>query len=104
MLRSRYALLLAVAVSPSAAAPPDVLKLRTQKVGDVIYFEVTFRTPADLTMPPGVSETADLHEGTRRYLARLPRLVPQDGRTDAVALLPPTVDPPLAFVGKVRGE
>jgi hypothetical protein len=69
----------------SAAEPPKVRTLRTQQVGDTVYFQVRFEPPASLE---DVNLRADFpgqqlfHQGSN--YSRLPRLVPQDDKTQAV--------------------
>src|SRR4051812_9896228 len=69
------------------ADAPRVKSLRTQKAGDVTYFQVTFDKPAGLIVP----EVPALREGEtalglpiRRRLAEQPRLVSRDSKTRAV--------------------
>src|SRR4029079_8465870 len=59
-----------------AADAPAVRELRIQRVGETTYFQVRFRVPADMQ---------DVPVGTDpKHLARQPRLVPQDGKAQAV--------------------
>lgn len=73
---------LATTTAPAADAPP-IRELRTQKVGDTIYFHVAFGSPPNLV----VFQPRDLtfgELGGRTDLGRQPRLVPQDNRARAV--------------------
>src|SRR5689334_14876894 len=76
-----YSLALAAVLAGLAAGgvradPPQVRELRVQRAGDTTYFQVRFQPPADLESVPVGSDT--------RSLTRQPRLVPQDGKTQAV--------------------
>jgi hypothetical protein len=91
--------------------------VRTQRVGDTVYFHVRFELPVDMKV--AVLEAGPYSEGQKRMLAQTPRLVPQDGRAGAVY---PRLDAPhfrpkvafeqydsppirgLEFVGKVRNK
>jgi hypothetical protein len=125
MLRSQFvpgwatvAALLAILGSGSlSAAEPKVRGLRSQRVGDTTYFHVSLEAPPEMRVPQ-VTAAVGWSMPARRDLARLPRLVPQDGKTSAVyhrleipgdrpAATP--LDRPLPvtgleFVGKCRGE
>jgi Leucine-rich repeat (LRR) protein len=64
------------------ADEPEIRELRTQQVGEMTYFHVRLRPPADLEAfrdEPGAPT-----EVRRRALARLPLLVPQDKAATAV--------------------
>lgn len=69
--------------SLSAVEPPRLQELRTQRVGETTYFHVRFETPKDMRAPP-ITAAIAWSEAAQRSLARLPQLVPQDGRTAAV--------------------
>jgi WD40 repeat protein len=106
------AALLAALVWPLtfATAAPGAAGLRTQRVGDVTYFQATLDSPAGLRFPDIGTGKADLPvEAQRRRLARLPRLVPQDRATAHVyfsTALPGEPGKPLPlleFTGKVAG-
>ena len=64
----------------SAEEPPRVLELRTQKVEGTTYFHVRLGQPADFRLPT-FDTSKPFSESDRRKFARLPRLVPQDGKT-----------------------
>ena len=103
-----------------AAAKPFLQELRTQQVGEIIYFHARFDAPADLRVPK--IEQWKGSEVQRRLLARMPQLVPQDRKARAVyprVVIPdyyPSVgfdlEPPrkpvpvegLEFVGQVAGQ
>src|SRR5207244_10187220 len=74
------------AAAAGADAEPPVRALRTQRVGDVVYFHVRLDLPADAARPAALRASADWPEAALRGLGRLPRLVPQDGRARAVYL------------------
>ncbi len=71
-----------------AAEPLKLRELRTQQVGDTVFFEVRLERPADLrAMPRRPWEAArgwDVLGDDLRVLSQLPQLVPQDGVTRAV--------------------
>jgi hypothetical protein len=103
LLRSSPVLAL-LAASPVLAAPPEVAVFRTQKVGDTTYFQVAFHKPADLTaLPMPRVDVGQMNESVRRRLARMPRLVPQDDRSDAVCFVYRTsTGHYLEFVGRLH--
>jgi hypothetical protein len=112
-LRPRLGALLVVLAASSAqpAEVPRAIELRSQRVGDVTYFQVRFTLPSDLRLPPEEGDDAALPAEARRHrLARLPILVPQDDQTTAVyyaAHLAWANRPHaegLEFVGKIRDE
>ena len=94
----------------SAAAPPLILRLRTQKAGDRTYFCVNIVLSSAVVLPDYGPELPPLPaEGLRRRLARLPRLLPLDDKTHSVCYWVPRPltgqgDRWLRFVGVVRGE
>src|SRR5919204_2641645 len=57
---------------------PRVRELRAQRVEDTIYFHVRFDAPDD--MSPAEVGPGPYAEPERGKLARLPQLVPQDGK------------------------
>src|SRR5713101_4468544 len=65
-----------------AADEPPVRELRTQKVGDTVYFLVSFEPPAE--MRPASLDKPSANEYQRRMLARMPQLIPQDDNARAV--------------------
>jgi hypothetical protein len=105
--------------SARATKPVRVRELFRERVGDAVYFRLRLAPPADLRAPR--LEPGPYSEAGRRRLARLPQLVPQDGKTSAVY---PRVDAPhfrpavgfgpdrpepvpvkgLEFVGKLHGK
>src|SRR5262245_3634069 len=93
------------------AAEPRVTELRTQTVGGTTYFEVSLALPRGCELPPlpPRDARAPLTPEERRSLARLPRLVPRDGRTTGVCyqmpypLLPDKVTE-LTFLGKINKD
>lgn len=107
-------LLLGLIPADLPAKAPAVRELRTQKVGDATFFHVRFEVPADLSLPQW--DRLPWTDARRTALARLPGLVPQDGKTQAVYgrlnqprlflfnPAPPTAVPDLEFVGKVSGQ
>ncbi len=69
--------------APARAQAPGVRELRTQKVGNTTYFHVRFEAPKDLQLPrPDLRWT--WWRVSKPELARLPQLVPQNGKTQAV--------------------
>jgi hypothetical protein len=64
----------------AAAEAPRLRELRTQRVGDTIFFHVRFDQPADLRGAP----FRDWSTVDPRQLTRLPQLVPQDAVTRTV--------------------
>ena len=69
--RLAAAVLLLIAGPPSAADPPRVRELRTQRIGDTTYFHVRFDAPPKLRLPQVEQQPAsDLQ---RWKLALLPR-------------------------------
>ena len=86
MLRRAFLLALPLlAAAPAARADgPAVLALKKQQSGDVTYFRVAFRPPVMLAGPKFGDAQQLTPEAERRLLARLPRLVPQDGHTSEV--------------------
>jgi hypothetical protein len=111
---------LLVFIWPSALVAdgtPRLRELRTQGVGGTVYFHVRFAAPADLRLAKVQQLPAS--EMQRRQLARLPQLVPQDGKATAVyprvavpdyrpavgfeEVRPPVPVRGLEFVGKVVG-
>ena len=85
-----------------AAEPPRILELRTQKVDGTTYFQVRLERPADLGMP-AFDTGKPFSDADRRKFARLPRLVPQDGKTRAVFYRHRPTQPGLSFCGQVTG-
>ncbi len=85
-----------------AAQPPRVLELRTQEVDGTTYFQVRLERPADLGMPT-FDTGKPFSEADRRKFARLPRLVPQDGKTRAVYYRYRPSQPGLSFCGRLTG-
>jgi hypothetical protein len=97
------------------AEEPRIRELRTQKIGDTIYFHVCFDPPGDLRAP-SLGQEPD-SEFELRLLARMPRLIPQDVNAQAVyqrlvvphylpavgfeAARPPAAVKGLEFVGKL---
>ena len=75
-----------------AADAPRVRDLRTQRVGDTTFFHVHFEPPADMESVPVGPDT--------HTLTRQPRLVPQDGKTQAVYHRVEGLE----FVGTLHGE
>lgn len=73
-----------------AAHIPGVRELRTQRVGETMYFHVRFDKPHDLRLP--TIDNVAATEWQRRKLSRVPQLVPQDDQSWAVY---PRVDIPL---------
>ncbi len=73
-----------------AAGALRVRELRTQRVGDTTFFQVRFEPPADM-------ESVPVGPGT---LTRQPRLVPRDGKTQAVYHRVEGLE----FVGTLHGE
>ena len=90
------AALVCLVFAPTGFAAPEVVRLRTQKVGDTAYFLVAITPPKDLAMPkpPSVVPVEIDHvedfyftapnEGDRRAVVQVPRLVPLDGKTTKV--------------------
>ncbi|HYV63700.1 MAG TPA: hypothetical protein VE958_13545, partial [Bryobacteraceae bacterium] len=70
---------------PAWADPPKVAELRIQKVEQTTYFHVRFEAPADMRLPR-ITDRVPGWTIVRPELARLPRLVSQDGETRAVYL------------------
>jgi hypothetical protein len=85
-----------------AAEPPRVLELGTQKVDGTTYFQVRLERPADLGMP-AFDTGKPFSDADRRKFARLPRLVPQDGKTWAVYYRHRPTQPGLSFCGQLTG-
>ncbi len=73
--------------SPLAAVEPPLWELRTQTIGNTIYFHVCFGPPGDMRAPlppwPGQPPASEVQ---RRMLARMPQLIPQDDKAHAVYL------------------
>jgi hypothetical protein len=68
-----------------AADAPRIRLLRTQQVGDVLYFHVRFEIPTDMdnTQPTSNASTSPVISGSIER-AHGPRLVPQDEKVRAV--------------------
>jgi hypothetical protein len=75
--------LLGLAPAANAAETPRLIELRTQRVNGITYFHVRFDRMSDQWVPEYALTADDLHG-----LANVPRLVPQDDETRAVACLP----------------
>ncbi len=89
-------------------AEVEVQELRTQKVGETTYFEVTLTTPEDMRQSTRYDGTGSL-ETRRRAVASLPRLVPQDRNSASVCYFHPRsteriYEPSLTFLGKTCGK
>src|SRR6516165_3149333 len=86
MLRRAFLLALPLLAAAAAARAdgPAVLALKKQQSGDVTYFRVAFRPPVMLAGPKFGGAQKLTPEAEKRLLARLPRLVPQDGHTSEV--------------------
>ncbi len=89
-------------------AEVDVQELRTQKVGETTYFEVTLGTPEDMRRSTSGHDSTSL-ELQRRVVASLPRLVPQDRNSASVYYFQPQsterkYEPSLTFLGKACGK
>lgn len=87
----------------SAAEPPRVLELRTQKVEGITYFHLRLEQPADFRLPT-FDTGKPFSESDRRKFARLPRLVPQDEKTRCVYFRQRASQPWLSFCGQVTGN
>src|SRR5262245_450591 len=99
-----------MALLPLAAPAADltVQRLEARKVGDVTYFRVTLKAPADLALPePALSDGMN-ERGVRRR-GQWPRLVPLDEHSRAVVLdvhhlfVEQTTPRSLRFVGQRLG-
>jgi hypothetical protein len=96
--------------SACAADAPEIQSLRTERKGETIFFSVSLRPPRDFWMTcVENSERGFPCEASRRRLARLPSLAPQDKHTSAVFCTTafPTHegrDFTLRFAGKVHGN
>jgi hypothetical protein len=99
----RWSALALLFAAPAVAAPPEVTSLRRSKAGDITYFTVAFKLPGNLALRVDREPGELPSDGLRHFYGRLPRLVPQDGRSRAVShlWLNPGHDHPLAFVGQV---
>jgi hypothetical protein len=86
----------------SAAEPPRVLELRTQKVEGITYFHLRLEQPTDFRLPT-FDTSKPFSESDRRKFARLPRLVPQDEKTRCVYFRQRSSQPWLSFCGQVTG-
>jgi hypothetical protein len=87
----------------SAAEPPRVRELRTQKVDGTTYFQVRLDRPADLGLP-AFDTGKPFSEADRRKFARFPQLVPQDGKARAVYYRHRPTQPGLSFCGQLTGR
>jgi hypothetical protein len=107
------ALVSALGAGPAPAAePPRVSQLRVQRVGQTTFFEVCFQAPRDLKRFE-FSYRVQGTEAGRRLLARLPALVPQDGKASHIYPLVFITQAPeslirfpkktLRFVGRLHG-
>ena len=85
-----------------SAGGPRVLEMRTQKVEGTTYFHVRLGQPADFRLPT-FDTSKPFSESDRRKFARLPRLVPQDGKTRCVYFRQRPSQPWLSFCGQVTG-
>jgi hypothetical protein len=100
----------AIAAPLYAADDPRVKELRTQRIGEAMYFHVKLQPPDDMDLP-ALTEAALAKptEWVRRRLAILPRLVARDGKhrdvyfSFPVPLRPQRLDT-LEFYGRVEGE
>ena len=86
----------------SAAEPPRVLELRTQKVEGITYFHLRLEQPADFRLPT-FDTGKPFSESDRRKFARMPRLVPQNEKTRCVYYRQRSSQPWLSFCGQVTG-
>ena len=86
-----------------AAEAPRIRDVRMQKVDDVIYFHLRLEPPGDLHLPV-FDSSKPFSEADRRKFARLPRLIPADGKTHAVYYRYKPNQNALSFYGKVTGE
>jgi hypothetical protein len=82
-----------------AREPPRILDVRTQEVDRITYFQVRIEPPADLRLP-GFDTRRPFSEADRRNFARLPQLVPTDGKTRAVYYRYKSGQPQLSFFGQ----
>jgi hypothetical protein len=95
---------LVLASGRAGGAEARVTEIRTQKIGETVYFEATLQAPDDLRMPKREGENPPT-EILRRTLAAQPHLVQLDGTVAAVYFLPPPTEPnSLIFLGKVRSD
>jgi hypothetical protein len=83
----------------SAADPPRIRELRTQKVDGVTYFQLRLELPADLQLP-GFDTSRPFSEQHRRNFARLPQLASADGKTRAVYYRYKPEQSTLTFMGQ----
>jgi hypothetical protein len=83
--------------STGLADPPKVERLRVQKVGPMTYFHLVLESPADMCLR---GEDGRFSGGNEWDLSRLPRLVPQDGKTNATYLREPPFPEALVPPGK----
>ncbi len=99
------ALVLALGTARGADAP-QVLQLRVQQVGDETFFHVKLAPPKDCRLPTFLGDFPPATPGTRWQLSRLPKLLPQDDKSTAVApaLGLPHFQQPLQFAGKLTGK
>ena len=86
----------------SAAGPPRVLELRTQKVDSTTYFQLRLDRPADLGLPT-FDTGKPFSDADRRKFACFPQLVPQDGKTRSVYYRHRPAQPGLSFCGQLTG-
>ena len=82
-----------------AAEPPRILDVRTQEVDRITYFQVRVELPADLRLP-GFDTGRPFSEADRRNFARLPHLIPADGKTRTVYYRYKSAQPHLSFIGQ----
>src|SRR5262245_53544871 len=86
----------------SAAEAPRVLELRTQQVDSTTYFQLRLDRPPDLGLPT-FDTGKPFSDADRRKFARLPQMVPQDGKTRAVYYRHRSTQPGLSFCGQLTG-
>jgi hypothetical protein len=87
----------------AVGAQGRVLELRRQKVDEITYFHLRLPLPADLELP-SFDTARPFSEGDRRKFARLPRLLPVDGKTRAVHYRYKPAQTDLQFYGQVLSE
>jgi hypothetical protein len=105
MLRTALILLGLAVLAPRllAAEPPRILVVRTQEVDRITYFQVRMEMPAELRLP-GFDTGRPFSEADRRKFARLPQLVPTDGKTRAIYYRYKAAQPSLSFFGQTQTD